>query len=175
MLEQIVETAQVKSGVAVLDIGTGTGNLASKFLAKECKVSACDYSPEMLLQAHEKPGDINLFQLDLSGDLHELTEYYDRIVASYVLHEFDLDTKLEILEMLCRHLTPRGFIVLGDIAFPDKSVHDEARQIFSKVWDDDEYYWLADEMQAACEIAGLEFGYEQVSHCAAVMTERLRK
>ena len=175
ILANILSTADVRPGMRVLDLGTGTGNLANAFVQKGCRVWACDYAPEMLEQTRKKLPDINTFQLDLVGGLDELTQTFERIVSSYVLHEFDLATKLNILTRLYRNnLEPNGWVIIGDIAFPDRATHDAARERYKNQWDSSEHYWIAEETKNACEKVGLEFGYEQGSSCAAVLTFRAK-
>lgn len=175
ILANILSTANVRPGMRVLDVGTGTGNLASAFVQKGCRVWACDYSLAMLERAEQKLPDVTLFQLDLLDGLDSLTQKFERIVSSYVLHEFDLATKLNILTRLCKdNLTENGFVIIGDIAFPDHATHDMARERYREVWDSSEHYWIAEETKDACEEVGLEFGYEQGSSCAAVLTFRAK-
>ncbi len=56
-LEDIVKSARIKAGEAILDVGSGTGALLVPILrAMPSKVVACDLSKEMLAQAEAKYG-----------------------------------------------------------------------------------------------------------------------
>ena len=39
---------------------------------------------------------------------------------------------------------------------------------WADLWDEEEYYWAADEAADACESAGLQVTYKQVSSCGGV-------
>ena len=86
------------------------------------------------------------------------------IVSAYVFHEFDLSTKISLLKRLAHdHLTDGGRIIIGDIAFPTVQAREEAHQRWLRIWDEGEHYWAADEATTACEKAGLQLRYTQVS------------
>jgi putative AdoMet-dependent methyltransferase len=72
---------------------------------------------------------------------------------------------VQIIQRLAKRLSPGGTIVIGDIAFPDRSVLEAVKSAAGDEWED-EFYWLADESLAALQAAGLEAGYTQVSSCA---------
>lgn len=154
----------------ILDVGVGTGNLAAKFSPNTHDVWGVDFSPEMLRKAAERLPHATLLQADLLQPLpEELRCPFDRIVSGYVLHEFDLATKIRLLERLAEHsLAPGGLFVIGDIAFPDADVLSGARDRWHRVWDFDEHYWAADEALAAFRALGWEAEYEQISICAGV-------
>jgi putative AdoMet-dependent methyltransferase len=170
ILEQAVSLADVKPNMRILDLGIGTGNLAARFINKGCNVWGLDFSAEMLTQTKMKLPQVNLVQANLLGDwTKELQQPFDRVVSAYVFHEFDLETKLGLLQKISSHcLSTGGFILVADIAFPDVDIRTAASQHWQ--WDDDEYYWAADEAIAACEQVGLQVAYEQISSCGGVFT-----
>ena len=75
-----------------------------------------------------------------------------------------------LLGLTGRHLAARGRIVVGDIAFPTIGTRDEARRRWADLWDQEEYYWAADEAAEACERAELQVTYKQMSSCGGVFT-----
>jgi putative AdoMet-dependent methyltransferase len=170
ILEQAVSLADVKPNMRILDLGIGTGNLAARFINKGCNVWGLDFSAEMLAQTKMKLPQVNLVQANLLGDwTKELHQPFDRVVSAYVFHEFDLETKLRLLKKISsRCLSIGGFILVADIAFPGVEIRTAASQHWQ--WDDDEYYWAADETIAECEQAGLQVAYEQISSCGGVFT-----
>ena len=176
VLGQVVRSADARPGMRVLDLGVGTGNLARCFIAMGCEVWGLDFSPAMLDKARAKVPQVTLVQMDLLQDIWpgELAQgRFDRIVSTYVFHEFDLATKVRLLERLTRdHLVAQGRIVVGDVAFP--SLH-ALQQAGADHWDEDEYYWDANEAIAACQAAGLKATYEQVSSCGGVFVVRNRQ
>lgn len=168
ILEQVLSLADVKPNMRILDLGIGTGNLAARFINKGCHVWGLDFSAEMLTQTQVKLPQVKLIQANLLGDwTEELQTPFDRVVSAYVFHEFDLETKIKLLQQISSHcLSTNGFIVVADIAFPDVAIRTAASQHWQ--WDDDEYYWAADEAVIACEQAGLQVTYEQISNCGGV-------
>ena len=57
VLDTIVKLAVPEPGMSVLDLGTGTGNLAARFAARGCELWCTDFSEAMLVKAREKlPG-----------------------------------------------------------------------------------------------------------------------
>ena len=121
----------------------------------------------MLAEAKAKVPNATFLQADLLNDWPQLPKF-ERVVSAYVLHEFNLQAKLEILAKSARQLEKNGRIIIADIAFPNREVFEQAHRRWQEVWDESEHYWLADEALAACEEVGLTGKYEQVSSCAGV-------
>lgn len=171
ILDEIVRSADAQASMRVLELGIGTGNLAQRFVALGCAVWGVDFSPAMLAIAREKAPQARLLQMDLTGEwLPILQQRFDRIVANFVLHEFDLPTKIAMLERLARqHLVADGLIVIGDIAFPTA----ETRRLSgADTWDEDEYYWAVDETEAACAETDLHITFQQVNWCTGIFVVR---
>jgi putative AdoMet-dependent methyltransferase len=173
VLETIVEQADLQSSNSVLDLGTGTGNLAARLLKKTLRVVGADFSGEMLIKAREKLPGARFVQLDLLSDDWSALENqrFDRVVAAYVLHEFPLARVVEIIQRLKQdHLNEKGRIVFGDIAFSSVTIRDQARLQWGKDWDKDEFYWAADEAVQAFEPIGLRTQFQKISWCGGVFT-----
>ena len=170
VLERVVSLAEVKPNMRILDLGIGTGNLAARFINKGCDVWGLDFSAEMLTLTQAKLPQVNLVQANLLGDwTKELQPPFDRVVSAYVFHEFDLGSKIKLLQQILSHcLSTSGFILVADIAFPDVNIRTAASQHWQ--WEEDEYYWAADEANTACSQAGLQVVYEQISSCGGVFT-----
>lgn len=171
VLERVVSLADARPDMRVLDLGIGTGNLAAPLISQGCHVWGLDFSAAMLAQTKAKLPQVNLVQADLLGDwTKELQPPFDRVVSAYVFHEFDLETKIILLQKIGSHcLSAHGFALVADIAFADVASRTAASQRW-QCWDEDEYYWAADETITACEQAGLQVRYEQISICAGVFT-----
>jgi predicted TPR repeat methyltransferase len=167
VLAEVIRAAEVETGMRVLELGIGTGNLAQRFVALGCQVWGTDFSPAMLDLARAKAPEVTLIQMDLTAEWPDaLQQRFDRIVANFVLHEFDLATKISLLQRLAtHHLVEQGLIVVGDVAF---ATADARRQSGAESWDEDEHYWAADETMAACAGTGLEVMFEPVSWCTGV-------
>jgi putative AdoMet-dependent methyltransferase len=181
VLDLVTERAGLTPGMEVLDLGIGTGNLAGRLLEHECTVWGLDFSVKMLAKVHEKYPGIELLKADVRGDWPiDVDRRFDRVVSGYVLHEFDLDSKVRLLEKLVRgHLAEGGRVVVGDISFASRGAREEAEEslsrrwneekgVWERWWDDDEFYWAADETIEAMAGKGLRVCYEQVSFCGGV-------
>jgi putative AdoMet-dependent methyltransferase len=170
VLDEVTKVTHAQSGMKVLDLGIGTGNLAARFADLGCDIWGIDFSAEMLAKALEKLPQAVLIQAGLLDVwLAELDHRFDRIVSGYVLHEFDLPTKVGLLQQLAQcHLAANGQIVIGDIAFPTTQARERAHQRWIDLWDEEEYYWAADETIRACKSVGLQVTYKQISSCGSV-------
>ena len=128
VLDEIVNQSQIQRNMTVLDLGTGTGNLAALFLAQGCQVSGVDYSHEMLAEASTKFPAAAFVHADLLEDWPPIIQHkFDRVISGYVFHEFDLDTKVSLLQRIAsQHLKTGGCIVIGDTALPSMDIRSES-------------------------------------------------
>jgi putative AdoMet-dependent methyltransferase len=174
LLAATFAAAGARPGQRILELGVGTGNLAAHFVAADCAVYGLDFSAAMLAQARARLPQLHLAQADL------LTAWpltaalrFDRIVAAYVLHEFDLPTKIGLLRRAANHyLVSDGLILVADIAFETVGQREAAARRWADLWDEAEFYWAADEALAACAAAGLTADYRQISNCAGLFAIR---
>jgi SAM-dependent methyltransferase len=178
VLDLIADRSEASPGMLVLDLGIGTGNLARRMIERGCVVWGLDFSLEMLARVREKYPGIELVKADILGDWPiDVDRRFDCIVSAYVLHEFDLGSKVRLLrKLVCDHLVDGGRVVAGGISFPTREARDEAERRCAGEggaggspsggpWDDDEHYWAADETVEALAGVGLDVTYQQVSFC----------
>ena len=171
VLTEAVKRTQGMPTMSVLDLGTGTGNLAARFVTIGCDVWGMDFSENMLVKAREKLPSLHLVLADLRAETWPQSLYrrFDRIVSAYVWHDFDLAYKITLLERLTgQFLTRKGRIVVADIAYPDQTARTQAKKYWGSLWNEEEHYWAANETIAACKAIGLSCTYQQVSSCAGV-------
>ncbi|MEM8533907.1 MAG: methyltransferase domain-containing protein [Chloroflexota bacterium] len=171
VLTHIIQSANPNPTMHILDVGTGTGNVAASFVKHGCRVVGIDFSTEMLEQAQAKVPQAQFLQVDLLGEWPPaIQQTFDYIVSAYVWHEFSLPTKIQLLQRFAsQHLKKGGAIIIGDIAFPNAVAREQAHQQWHNQWDESEYYWAADEAIAACADVGLSMMYTQISSCGGVL------
>ncbi|MBE3068294.1 MAG: class I SAM-dependent methyltransferase [Chloroflexi bacterium] len=169
LLDRAAALADAKPGLSVLDLGTGTGNLAMRFAVLGCDLWCTDFSATMLEKARQKLPTAHFILHDLRGDWPpELNRPFDRIVSAYVFHHFELDEKVRIVRSLVsERLAPGGRLVIGDIAFPDAAAREKVKIAAGDEWEG-EFYWQADETVPALENLGFIIEYTQVSACAGI-------
>ncbi len=112
VLDKVVEIADIFPGKIVLDIGTGTGNLVLRCLARDAAVIALDPSKRMLAKAREKVGD------DPRAEFHQVDEpflhipypdaYFDAVVSTYAFHHIPHRLKPASVREMVRVLKPGG-------------------------------------------------------------------
>jgi putative AdoMet-dependent methyltransferase len=166
----MVYLADIKSGMSVLDLGTGTANLAVRFAALGCDLWCTDFSRKMLDIARQKLPNAHYVLHNLIKDLPiDLDRSFDRIVSAYVFHHFRLDQKLHILSKLLPKLTSDGRLIIGDIAFPNAASREKVKFEVGGEWED-EYYWQVDEAIPALANFKFKAEYIQVSRCGGIFT-----
>jgi putative AdoMet-dependent methyltransferase len=168
-LKTVVNLAAPESGMSVLDIGTGTGNLALRFAAHGCDLWCTDFSEAMLMKAREKLPQAHFVQHDLRADWPaELERRFDRIISAYVFHHFDLQGKVNLCRKLVnQYVAPGGKLVIADLSFQDQKEMAIFAQSVGDLWEA-EPYWLVEESVPALEGAGLKVKYVKASGCAGV-------
>ncbi len=99
-------------GLAVLDVGCGTGRHAIRLANAGAKVHAVDFSEGMLEQARRKPGaeSIQFSAHDLAKPLPFANAAFDRVLCGLVLdHIADLDGLFREMLRVCK---PSGSVVV---------------------------------------------------------------
>jgi putative AdoMet-dependent methyltransferase len=169
VLQTVIRLAQPGSGMTVLDIGTGTGNLAQLFAARGCDLWCTDFSEAMLEKARQKLPRARFVLHDLRAAWpSEIERRFERVVSAYVFHHFDLTKKVELCrELVYRRLERGGKLIIADLSFPDEVAEREFAASVGDIWEE-EPYWLADQALHPLAAAGLRPTYEQVSPCAGV-------
>lgn len=115
-LAKVAATIQLKEGDTCLDIGIGTGNLGSRFLAKGISIIGVDQSEKMLEACKRKHPAIDTRKGHFLA-LPLLDNQTDGIVSSYALHHLPDSEKLLALEEMTRVLKPGGEICIADLMF----------------------------------------------------------
>lgn len=105
---------------------------------------------------------------DISNGLVEplLENKYDAIIATYSLHHLTDDEKVTFLKDLLNQLNEGGVIYIGDVAFETSAEHDKYRNKVGEAWDEEEFYFIADEMKKYFP----EMKFEKLSDSAGLIT-----
>lgn len=137
--------AQVGPGGAVLDLGSGTGNLALRL--PPCRLVCVDLSAEMTRLARAKlPRDVSFVQADLLGFFDEPRGPFDAVVSTYAIHHLTESEKLRLFERIRGSLAPGGRAAFGDLMFENAT---ERERLLAKYAADDsvagsireEFFW----------------------------------
>jgi putative AdoMet-dependent methyltransferase len=170
VLATVLQQASLEPGLSVLELGPGTGILTGQLVDRGCRVLALDFSAKMIEKARERVPRARFVQADLLGEWPgELLESsFDRILSTYLFHEFKQPVKIRLLRRLATCLARGGKIVIGDIAFEDDAARIVAMNQYPDAWDEEEEPWAASEDLRALADANLQGSYTQVSSCGGV-------
>lgn len=117
-LTQTVQWVAPIPGEKGLDIGTGTGNLASKLMASGATMAGVDQSKEMLKQCQRK---FPAMETKLGNFLAipYLDNRFDFVVSSFAFHHLTENQQVLALEEMRRVLKPHGRICITDLMLTD--------------------------------------------------------
>jgi ubiquinone/menaquinone biosynthesis C-methylase UbiE len=101
-------------GLDVLDVGAGTGRHAIRLAASGARVTAVDFSDEMLAKARQKPGAERVRWLvhDVAGPLPFGENSFDRVLSALVLEHIPLEELAAFFRDLGRVARNDGVIVV---------------------------------------------------------------
>jgi putative AdoMet-dependent methyltransferase len=168
VLQRVVELAGPRPGMPVLDLGTGTGNLALLFERAGCELWCSDFSALMLEKARAKLPRAHFAVHDLrSAWPAELDRRFDAIARPMSSITSRWRRVRLCRGLVTRHLASGRRLVIGDISFPDRAAMESFAGSVGELWEQEDY-WLADEALAALRTADINVSYEQVSPCAGV-------
>lgn len=128
--------------IKILEIGVGTGNLASRFLQNQYDIIGIDQSREMLNVAKEKLPKLKLRLGDFLNIPFENGKF-DVIVSTYAFHHLNEKGKKIAIREILRVLKDDGRVVIGDLMFQNQ---EEKEKIMTGLTNEeieeieDEYY-----------------------------------
>jgi malonyl-CoA O-methyltransferase len=98
----------------VLDVGTGTGRHALRIAESDARVTAVDFSEEMLAKARQKPGADKVRWLvhDVTRPLPFGPKSFDRVLSALVLEHIPVDELVSFFRELGRVTRDEGVIVV---------------------------------------------------------------
>lgn len=153
----------------ILDIGTGTGELASRFLKKGLHVIGIDPSKEMRKICQQKFPEIKV----IAGNFLNIplpAESIDIIISSYAFHHLTSVEKDKSILKMKSVLKPYGRIVITDLmfknAFREKRIKQSLRDsgknaIVEEI--EEEYYGLFDDLSKSFRKNGFSFKGGQIT------------
>lgn len=171
VVETICSQVYALPGWRVLDVGFGTGEIASRLYERGYQVYGQDFSPEMLRAAQARMPQAELYQGDFTQGLHrELTcRRYDAIIATYALHHMQPAAQTAFIRTLLNLLEEGGMLLIGDVAFATRAERDACRRRFAQDWDDEEAYFVYEDLLR--DFPG-QVGFRALSFCAGVLAWR---
>lgn len=173
ILSDVFQSVNSGQQASILDIGFGTGALASALYEQGHRISGIDFSVEMIERAAKKMPQAELMEWDMADGLPPAFDgrLFDGIVSTYALHHLPDADKWAFLKLLLQKIAPQGTLVIGDIAFRTRQDLEACRSNYADVWDGDEEYIVFEELEAALlGIADCEFTAH--SHCGAIIKLR---
>lgn len=153
---------------AVLDVGIGTAFLTRKLYAAGCTVTGLDFSTDMLSKAQSKMPDARLIQWDFTrGVPPQLAgEHFDFIISTYALHHLAYEAQAAFIRALCKHLKPKGRLLIGDVSFQTQEELHACRAASGDAWDEEENYIVYSELRES--LTGYRASFHPFSFCAGV-------
>lgn len=115
--EAAVEKAGASPGRSILDLCTGTGEIALRLARRGAAVTAVDLTPSMLLRAVEKSKKLPIRFLAMDARRLAFPDAaFDAAVLSFALHDMPRRARTEVLREAAR--VARGSVVVLDYDVP---------------------------------------------------------
>lgn len=136
VLGRVALLAGAGPGRAVLDVGTGTGNLARLLAERGATVTGIEPSAEMRRVASAKLSDVAV----LDGQFLALPvedESQDAVVSTYAFHHLTDAEKVAGAREMLRVLKPGGRVVVGDIAWAYEGAREEMIERYRRLGRED--------------------------------------
>ena len=150
VLNYIYKQVREKSNANILDIGFGTGILTTQLYNSGYSITGIDFSSNMIGIAKKKMPQATLINCDFSKGLPD-------------------EGKNNLIKLLYNMLTKTGEIFLGDVSFKTRDELDKCREIYNKQWDNDEFYFISEEIKRNL-VSECLCKYAKISQCAGVLT-----
>ncbi len=175
-LSEVVRISMVKEAELILDIGTGTGNLAVKFLEEGCQVIGLDPSIKLLRMAEQKVErwgerfDVRICENPFL-EIPFFDNTFDVIASTYSIHHLTDDAKRLAVTEMKRVVRPDGIIIIGDVMFKDAA--DKARALSEYSDMEDEYQPTLDTFLTMFVDEGFTVGIKQMADTVWVVRAEL--
>lgn len=147
----------------VLDVCTGTGEIAIRLSRQRAKVTAVDVTPSMLEKAKKKDSasEISFLQAD-ARQLPFADKSFDQSVVSLALHDMPRPVRLAVLQEMSRVTKQR--IVISDYDFSRNSLFQRVLR-WGIRWFETSYFVRFSEEGVLPLIEEAKIGTPQVKYC----------
>ncbi len=171
VLNFVYDNIDNKTSSKILDIGVGTGLLSNKLYDDGAQIWGIDFSQGMIEQAHNKMPSAQFILQDLNNGIPSVLKDkgFDYIISSYAIHHINDDKKLELFKSLKSLLNSNGKVIIADVAFKTSDDLNQCKRINEKKWDNEEFYFVYNEISETLAHIFCKVNYTQVSSCAGVL------
>jgi len=172
VITAVISHVAPKKGMLVLDIGIGTGLLASELVKYGCVIHGLDISRAMIEKAQIRvpDGQFDVVDVDKYGLGKFSKNRYDRIISTYCFHHFTTERQLELIDSATKNnMTERALMIIADIGFEDETRYEQARSQYRDGWDNEEYYLCGNVMVSSIRESGNLAEFRQISECAGIL------
>jgi 2-polyprenyl-3-methyl-5-hydroxy-6-metoxy-1,4-benzoquinol methylase len=107
----IIQHANLKPGMSVLEIGCGTGNFTEYFAQSGANIMALDISEDLIRRAKERNLTKNIQFICRPFEALEMSGEFDAIIGSSVLHHLEIKPALQEIYRL---LKPDGVMAFAE-------------------------------------------------------------
>lgn len=112
---EIIKNLEIKNGEKILDLGSGTGNIAVEIKKLGAEVVGIDFSVEGVKRHKEKDPDAEVLVGDISQELPFQDSAFDKVYSNNGIYTIDPSKRSAIFDEVYRVLKPGGRIVVSNI------------------------------------------------------------
>ncbi|KRE96887.1 transcriptional regulator [Paenibacillus sp. Soil766] len=124
VLDLTLQWVKPRVGEKGLDLGTGTGNLAQRFLQKGIHMAGVDQSKEMIKLCQSKHPQMDIKLGNLLA-IPYMDNQFDFLVTSFAFHHISNEQQLLALDEMRRVLKSHGRICIADLMFETESAQEQ--------------------------------------------------